>query len=285
MDPAAKRPRAVLFLVLAAVLWSTGGLMIKATDWDPLAILVGRNVFSSIVLFLYLRRFPIRWTRWMILAAIGHILTGFLYITSTRLTTAANAIFLQYTAPLYIIPMAYWFLREKPSRTDVLSMVVIFCGMFLFLGDRLTLDGLHGILLALLSGVTMALMTVALRAQKHGTPAESILIGQVFTVLVGFPLILRESWTVTNSLIIVYLGVFQIGVAFILFTNAIKFVPAIEATLISTLEPILNPLWVLLFIGEKPGLFGLLGGLVVLCGVIVNAVSSARTTPQPALTD
>ncbi len=164
-------------------------------------------------------------------------------------------------------------------------MLIIFGGMGLFFADKLSLNGLHGNLLALISGVTMALMTVALRAQKHGTPADSILIAQVFTVIIGFPLLLHESWTAANMLIIVYLGVFQIGLAFVLFTNAIKHIPAIEATLISTLEPILNPLWVLLFIGEKPGTFGLIGGLIVISGVAINAVSSARAAPQAAAAD
>jgi drug/metabolite transporter (DMT)-like permease len=284
VDPTSPRRKAVLFLILAAVLWSTGGLMIKSTNWQPLAILVGRNLFSSVALLLYLRRFPIRWTRWKITAAVCHILTAFLFISSTKLTTAANAIFLQYTAPLYIIPLGYWLLREKPSRTDWISMLVIFCGMFMFFGDKLTLNGLHGNILAALSGLTMALMTVALRAQKDGTPLESIVIAQVFTVIVGFPLLLQQSWTLTNALIIVYLGVFQIALAFVFFTSAIKHIPAIEATLISTLEPILNPLWVLLFIGEKPGLFALIGGLIVLSGVAINAVSSARSAPPPAET-
>ena len=272
----------MLFMGLAAVLWSTGGFMIKALDWQPLAILVGRNIFSSAVLLLYLRRFPIRWTPWMMVAAVGHILTAFLFITSTKLTTAANAIFLQYSAPLYIIPLGYWLLHEKPTRTDLISMLVIFAGMLLFFGDRLSLSGFHGNLLAVLSGVTMATMTVALRAQKHGAPAESILLAQAATVILGFPLLFRESWTLTNSLIIVYLGVFQIGLAFLLFTHAIKYLPAIEATLISTLEPILNPMWVLIFIGEQPGRFALIGGLIVLSGVAINAVRSARPAPQPA---
>jgi len=163
----------------------------------------------------------------------------FSVISSTKLTTAANAIFLQYTAPLYIIPLGFLFLREKPTRTDWLSMIVIFAGMFLFFGDKLSLDGLHGNVLAALSGVTMATMTVALRAQKDGTPIESILIAQVFTVVFGWPLLFRESWTLTNWLIVAYLGIFQIGIAFLLFTSALKHVPAIEATLIGTLEPVL----------------------------------------------
>jgi drug/metabolite transporter (DMT)-like permease len=282
VDQASQRRRAILFLILAATLWSTGGLMIKSTSWQPLGILVGRNIFSSVVLLLYLRRFPMRLTRWKLVAAVSHILTAFLFISSTRLTTAANAIFLQYTAPIYIVILGFWFLHESPTRTDWISMPIIFGGMLLFLGDRLSLDSVHGIFLAVLSGMTMAMMTVALRAQKDGTPAESILLGQLFTVLVGIPLILRESWTAANLLIIAYLGIFQIGFAFLLFTNAIKHVPAIEATLISTLEPILNPVWVLLFNGERPGMYAVLGGLVVLAGICVNAVGSARAVATRA---
>jgi drug/metabolite transporter (DMT)-like permease len=282
MDSLADRRKALLFLVLAATLWSTGGWMIKATTWQPLAILVGRNVFSSAVLLLYLRRFPTRLTKWKILAALGHLLTSFLFVTATKLTTAANAIFLQYTAPIYIVLLGFWFLREMPSRTDWTSMFIIFAGMLLFFGDRLSLSGLYGNILAAISGLTLAVMTVALRAQKDGTPAESILIAQLFTVALGLPVVFRESWTVTNLLIISYLGVFQIGLAFILFTWAIRHVPAIEATLIGTLEPVLNPIWVFLFLGEAPGVFALVGGLIVLGGIAFNALGSARAATIPA---
>jgi len=281
MDSVSERRKAIFFLVLAAVLWSTGGVMIKAINWQPVAILAGRNMFSSVLFLIYLRRFPTKWTRWKIIASISHILTAFLFISATKLTTAANAIFLQYTGPIYIVLLGLWFLHERPTRFDWLSMVIIFAGMILFFGDKLTLDGLEGNILAVLSGVTMAMMTVALRAQKDGVPAESILLAHVFTAIVGFPFVLKESWTVTNWLIILYLGVFQIGFAFLFFTSAIKHVPAIEATLISTLEPVLNPIWVFLFIGEEPGHFALLGGLIVLTGVAINAINGARPQPVP----
>lgn len=284
MDSAPERRKAVLFLILAATLWSTGGLMIKAIDWQPVSILAGRSIFSTVVFFLYLRRFPIHWTRWKIVAAAAHILTAFLFITATKLTTAANAIFLQYTAPVYIVLLGAWFLKERPSRLDWGSMAIIFAGMLLFFGDKLSLNGIEGNLLAVLSGMTMAVMNVSLRAQKDGVPAESILLAHLFTAIVGFPYVLKESWTVNNWLIILYLGVFQIGVSFLFFTSAIKHVPAIEATLISTLEPVLNPVWVFLFIGEEPGRFALLGGLIVLAGVAMNAIGSARAAPQPAET-
>jgi drug/metabolite transporter (DMT)-like permease len=281
MDSASARRKAVLFLVLAATLWSTGGLMIKAISWGPVAILAGRSIFSSLVFLIYLRRFPTHWTRWKVLAAVAHTFTALLFITATKLTTAANAIFLQYTAPVYIVLLGAWFLKERPSRMDWGSMGIIFLGMLLFFGDRLSTNGLEGNILAVLSGLCMAVMNVSLRAQKDGTPAESIMLAHLFTAVAGFPYVLKEAWTPANWLIILYLGIFQIGLSFIFFTSAIKHVPAIEATLISTLEPVLNPVWVFLFLGEAPGRFALIGGLIVLAGVALNAVGSVRAAPQP----
>ena len=282
MDSLSERRKAILFVILAAALWSTGGLMIKTISWQPFAILSGRSLFSRIILLLYVRRIPIKLTRWSILASATHILTASLFIIATKLTTAANAIFLQYTAPVYIVLLGAWFLHERPTRMDWASMAIIFFGMLLFFGDKLSLNGFYGNLMAVLSGITLALLTVSLRAQKNGTPAESILLANIFTAIVGFPFVLREAWTVTNWLIILYLGVFQIGFAFLFFSVAIKHIPALEATLISTLEPVLNPVWVFLFLGEKPGLFALAGGVIVLGGVALNAISSARTVPEPA---
>ena len=143
--------------------------------------------------------------------------------------------------------------------------------------------GRYAAAMLLFSGVTMAVMNVSLRAQKDGTPVESILLAHLFTAIVGFPFVLKETWTLNSWLIIVYLGIFQIGLSFVFFTSAIKHVPAIEATLISTLEPILNPVWVFLFIGEQPGRFALLGGFIVLAGVAMNAIGGARAA-QPAET-
>jgi len=276
MNSLSERRKALLFIVITAVLWSTSGVLIKTITWQPLAILAGRSIFSSIVFLAYLRRFPTKWTRWQIIASVAYIATQLLFITATKLTTAANAIFLQYTAPIYVIFLAFWFLHEKPSRADWASMVVIFLGMLLFFGDKLSTDGIYGNILAILSGVALALMMVALRAQKDGIPAKSFLIANLFSAVVGFPFVLKEAWTINHWLIILFLGLVQIGLANLLFSKAIKHVPALEANLVSTLEPVLNPVWVFLFLGESMGPSALIGGLVVLGGVIFSAVSSAR---------
>jgi drug/metabolite transporter (DMT)-like permease len=212
-----------------------------------------------------------------LLAAGGSIATQFLFVTSTKLTTAANSIFLQYTAPIYVVLLAYWLLREKPSGSDWIAMGIILLGLFLFFGDQLSPDGLYGNILAMLSGVTAAVMMVSFRAQKDATPEDSILIASLAIAVLGFPSILKETQSITGWLSIAYLGIFQIGLAFIFFTKGIKHIPALEANLIGTLEPILNPVWVFVFLGEQMGRSALLGGLLVLVGVIVSAVASAQT--------
>lgn len=280
MDSLSERRKAILYLALAAILWSTSGLFVKILDWQPVSILAGRSFFAAIVFLIYLRRLPTRFGLWQLLAALMFILTQFLFITSTKLTTAANAIFLQYTMPIYVVLLAYWFLGEKPSRTDWFSMLVIFIGLMLFFGDELSTDGLYGNLLAILSGVTGALMMVSFRAQKNGNPAESNLIAFLFTATLGFPFVLKETWTVNNWLILAFLGIVQIGFAFIFFTQGIKHIPALEANLIGTLEPVLNPIWVFFFYGESMGRFALVGGLIVLSGVILSAVGSSKAAKE-----
>jgi len=158
--------------------------------------------------------------------------------------------------------------------------VYYFPGLLLFFGDKLSPNGFYGNILAVVSGVTSALMIVSMRAQKEGTPAESILIANLFTALFGFPFVLKEAWTITNWLILLYLGLFQIGLSSLLFSKAIKHVPALEANLVGTLEPVLNPVWVFLFLGESMGSSALLGGLIVLGGVAFSAISSAHTARE-----
>ncbi|KAA0283630.1 MAG: DMT family transporter [Chloroflexi bacterium] len=280
MDPLSERRKAIFYLVITAVLWSTSGLFVKILDWQPLAILAGRSLFAAVVFLIYLKRLPTRFGLWQLLAALMFILTQFLFITSTKMTTAANSIFLQYTGPIYVVLLAYWLLGEKPSRTDYISMFVIFLGLTLFFADRLSPEGFYGNLLAILSGMTGAVMMVSFRAQKNGNPAESNLIAFLVTATCGFPFILKETWTASSWLILAFLGIFQIGFAFIFFTKGIKHIPALEANLIGTLEPVLNPIWVFLFYGESMGRFALVGGLVVLGGVVMSAVGSAKAAKE-----
>ncbi len=271
------RQKAILFLVLTAVLWSTSGLLIKVSDWQPLSILAGRSALAAGLFFVYLRGRRFRITPLHLLGATAFLATQYLYITSIKMTTAANAIFLQYTAPIYVMILGAWWLKERPTRADGVSVIAVMAGMGFFFGDQLsfghslTSPTMIGSLLALISGVTMAVMTVALRAQKDGDPAETLLLSYVAGALLGTPAMVREAWTLPNVGIVIFLGIFQIGLAFVLYSMAIRVVRALETTLIVTLEPILNPLWVFLAIGEAPGPLALLGALLVVSGVTWRA--------------
>jgi drug/metabolite transporter (DMT)-like permease len=222
--------------------------------------------------------FPFRfsWTRLQIAGALGYVGAQLFFIMATKLTTAANAIFLQYTLPIYIVIFGYWFLNERPRRADWVSLVIIFTGLFLFFGDDLNFQGVYGNLLAIFSGMSMAVLMLCMRKQKDGTPANTVLLGNLIGVAIGLPSLVQESFTLTNIGIISYLGIFQIGLSFVLYSIAIKQVQALESTLILTLEPILNPLWVFWVIGERPGKMALIGGMFVIGAVIARSIISAR---------
>lgn len=270
-------------MLLTAVLWSSSGLLVKVSAWPPLAILSGRSLVAALVFLLYLRRVEFHLTRWQVIGALGYVGMQLFFIMATKLTTAANAIFLQYTAPVFVALFGWLLLNERPRRADWLAMTVIFVGMVLFFGDRLSFDGMLGNVLAIISGVAMAATTVAMRAQRRGTPANTILLGNMLGFVIGLPVLLQQTFTPQDVGIILYLGVFQIGISFVLYSVAIKHVAALEAVLILTLEPILNPLWVFLVLGETPGRYALLGGLLVLGAVVVRAVNGSRATAAPGV--
>jgi drug/metabolite transporter (DMT)-like permease len=274
----ASRWRAIALLLLTALLWSTGGLFVKLVHWHPLSIFSARGLVASVVFLIWLRRVPLRFTPFLVAGAAGYMGAQFLFIFSTRMTTAANAIFLQYTAPIYVLIFGVWFLGERPRRIDWITMVVIFAGMMLFFGQDLTFEGLYGNLAAILGGVALAVMIVCTRAQKDSHPAQIFLIGSCLGGLIGLPSVLQETWSLTDVAIIAYLGIFQTGLAAALYSIAIRQVPALESNLILMLEPVLNPLWVFLVIGESPVPLALLGGAVVLGAIATRAIVGARRT-------
>ena len=285
-DTAQTHRRAVLYLILTAILWSTSGLLVKVIDWQPMSILAGRSLLATGVFALTLRDLRFKPSRVQIVGALAFLATQVLFITATKMTTAANAIFLQYTAPVTVIPLSVLWLGERPKRADWFALVVILIGLGFFFGDDLTLDGRLGNVLAIVSGVTMAVMTVCMRragmeTENDHAPAQTILMSHATGALIGMPSMVRETFTLQSLGIIAFLGLFQIGLAFLLYSRAVRHVEALETTLIVTLEPILNPLWVFLIIGEMPGPMALLGGALVIGAVTARAWISARS-PSPA---
>ena len=277
MNSMSKRSQAVLMLVLTATLWSTSGLWIKVISWSPLAILGGRSLVAILVLWAYLRKPTFRVTWIQLLGSVCYVLTQLTFVWATKLTTAANAIFLQYASPIYVVILGYIFLKERPHKADWVSMGLIFSGLFLFFGDKLTFDGVFGNILAIVSGMTFSVVMLVMRSERNNNPANIIFIGNIIGFFVGLPFVFKETINLPNIGILLYLGLFQIGLSFVLYSISIQHVRALESNLILTLEPILNPIWVFLVLGEKPGTLALFGSALVIGAVIFRAIVSART--------
>jgi drug/metabolite transporter (DMT)-like permease len=208
---------------------------------------------------------------------VGYASCTIAFCTATKLTTAANAILLQYTAPVWIALFGAWLLGERATRYDWITIAVVLCGMGLFFAEGLEAAHLAGNLIAVLSGVCFAGMTIALRGQKDGSPVESIILGNALAFLIGLPWIARApALSAAGWLSLGTLGLFQLGASYWFYARAIKHVTALEAVLIPVIEPILNPVWVLLAVGERPAALSLVGGAIVLAAVTLRALHSIR---------
>jgi drug/metabolite transporter (DMT)-like permease len=273
--------RSVGLMAATALCWSLGGLLIKSVAWPPLAVAGGRGLIAAAFLAVFAPRFRFTWSAAQIGGAVAYAATTILFVTANKLTTAANAILLQYTAPVWIALFGAWFLGERATRADWLTIVVVFGGMGLFFCDDLQFAGFAGNLVALASGVAFASMTLLLRKQKGTSAVESIFLGNLLAGVIGLPFIVQSgllpnpaSWVALGLL-----GTVQLGVSYLLYARAIRHVTALEAVLIPVIEPILNPIWVLLALGERPGPLSLLGGVIVLAAVTARMIHSLRTTP------
>lgn len=264
--------RGVLLLILAALLWSLGGLLIKQVELHWMAISGGRSLFAAAVIWLYLRGGGIRFSRELLWGAIAYAGTVLFFVAATKLTTAANAILLQYTAPAYVALLSHRMLGEPITRLDWITIVLVVAGMVLFYFDGLDSGGMLGNGFAVLSGVFFAFCVVFLRKARGGGSVEMILVGNIITAMVGLPFLVGDSVTSMDVGLVAILGIVQLGLGYIAFVNGIRHVAALEAVLIPVIEPILNPMWVALFLGERPSLLSVFGGVVVVGAVTTRGV-------------
>jgi len=279
--------RAVFLLVGASFCWSLGGLLIKAVPWSPLAVAGGRGLIAALFLIATNRGLRFHFSRDQVVAAFAYAACTITFCTATKLTTAANAILLQYTAPVWVALFGAWVLGERATRSDWITIGVVLSGMTLFFAGGLELANILGNSLAVMSGIFFAAMTIALRKQKDGSAIESIILGNLIAFVVGLPWILEAPALDTNGwTALILLGTVQLGVSYWLYARAIKHVTALEAVLIPVIEPILNPVWVLIAMGEKPSFLALIGGVIVLTAVTARAITSVRArralSPPPA---
>lgn len=261
------RSVAIIYLIGTAVLWSFGGVLIKLVSLNPLGIAGMRSAMASLLLLAVVRKPSFNWSFSQVGGAVAYAATVTLFVSANKMTTAANAILLQYTAPVYVAILGAWFLKEYPKLLDWITIFFVLGGMTLFFLDKLTPGGLLGNLLAIIGGISFAATALFMRSQKDSSPLESVLLGNILTALIGVPFAFGSKIDTTSWIALALLGVFQLGLSYLLYAAAIKHVTALEAALIPVLEPILNPIWVFLIVGEAPGKWAFIGGIIVLVSV------------------
>jgi len=268
-----RKNRAMLLMVITAMMWSLGGIFIKLISWSPFLIAGVRSGISGSIMAMYMAATHTRFklNTYSLLAGIGLGFSATLFTIANKLTTAANAIVLQYTAPIFILVISALFFRQKLARRDVVVVGITMAGMVLFFLDQLSPGNILGNIFGILAGIFLAQMFVMVGrgGDDDSTRMSGILIAHAITLLIGLPLgiPMTESVAGIEVLYVIILGVFQLGIPYVLYGIASRDCPPLACSLIGMLEPLLNPVWVAIFIGEMPGPFALAGAVIIIATV------------------
>lgn len=306
---------ALVLLALTAVLWSSGGFLIKLIHWNALCIAGMRSAIAAACIATLARNLtwnPLRLSKYEFLSALVYTSTVMLFVAATKLTTAANAILLQYTAPIHVAIFGAWFLGEKTTRLDWITLAAVVLGMLLFFVEGLSGANMLGNCLAMISGLSFAWLTLFMRKDaqlryseeqsaskndsknvsgeqpRRASSVNAVFWGNILTASIGAPFVVQsyltgtapggaEAWS--SWLGLTLLGVFQLGISYMMYGRALPHVTALEAILIPVIEPLLNPIWVILATGEKPSMYAALGGCVVVLAITLRSVLGLRGKP------
>lgn len=260
----------IILVLIAAILFSMGGLCIKMVPWSPLAINGARSLISVVVLAVYLKmvKHKIVVNKAVLFGAVCMTGTTSLYCAANKLTTAANAIVLQFTAPIFVILLMWALKNEKPKKVDIMACVVVFAGIICFFVDGLFLGNMLGNFVAVLSGVCYAGVFMMNSFEKSDA-ISSVFLGHGLSAVTGIGFVFGETDFGTQAISgILVLGIFQMAIAYIFMSKGLEQVSAVTASLTTAIEPILNPLLVAFFWGEKISVLSLAGAAIVIAGVI-----------------
>jgi len=272
------RIKGTIYVLLSAIFFSLGGLLIKLIPWSSITIQGVRSIFSSLVIggYMFLTGRKFVFNKSVLFGAICNMAMAFTFVMATKMTTAANAIVLQFTEPIFVILLLWMLYKKRPGKDAVIACLFVFAGILCFFFESLTAGGMAGNLLAIFSGFSYAL--VFLMKKFPGADFESsILLSNVMSVLIGIPSFIKEtnhSATVWGC--IIFLGTLQCGFSYVFLSKGLDFVSPVTASLTSTIEPILNPILVAVFYNEAIGKMAIIGALLVIGSATVYNVKEAR---------
>lgn len=277
MDP---KRKSILQMLLCATLWSTGGIFIKLIPWNAFAIAGWRSLISAGTVYLFLKvgKVKFKFNKQAVIEGLFMCLTFIAFVLANKLTTAANAIVLQFTAPLFLLAFSAVLFHEKFRKADIIAVITTMGGIALFFFDKLAGGYVLGNIVAILSGASMGAMYLAIGKADEDTRMGGMLLGHLFTAAIGIPVTFFVSTPVSTVplLCIAALGVIQLGIPYILLCLSSKNCPPLACSLLGAIEPLLNPVWVFLFTGEAPGTLALVGGALVVDSVTLWCVWQNR---------
>ena len=279
-----KENKAIAEMLLCAALWSIAGIFIKLIPWNGFAVASLRSLIAGAVIAAYmaLRRFRFIPSRQAIVAGVLEGCVYLCFVCANKLTTAANAIVLQFCSPVFIVIFSALFLKEKIKRSDVTVVLFTLVGITLFFLDRIEGGYVLGNCVAILAGMVMAGMFMTIGKLEGAERFSAVLIGQIFAFAVGLPFCFVRplELSAVPLLSVLVLGVFQLGISYILYAKSADYCPPLACCLLGALEPLLNPVWVFLFNGERPGPFALVGAVIVIGAITVWCVVGAKKKEQ-----
>lgn len=266
------------YVFLAALLFSLGGLCFKIIPWNALAINSARNIISAVIVFAFMKTIghKIRFNSTVLIGALCIAGTTSLYSLANKLTTAGNTIILQFTAPIFIILLSFFLFGIRPKKDDLIACALVLAGIGFFVVDGLSAGNMLGNILALVSGLSYAGVFM-MNSSKDSDPLSSVLIGQIACVFIGMPFLLAVREPMAGALAAVaVLGVFQMGLAYVFLTKGLETTPAITASLVTGIEPVLNPLLVAVFYKEMFTPMAMAGAVIVFTTIIIYNYRKAR---------
>lgn len=272
MKTISEHNRGLLYVLTAALLWSTGGLFIKLISLSAMELSFFRCSIAAITFALIFKKRILLFNKLSIINSIFYAVVLITFVIATKTTTAANAIFLQATAPIYVLIFEPLFNKSRYERINIITVGVCILGMILFFVGKLEPGHLEGNFVALISGITFAALFLGMKQNDQQYQQSSIFWGNILVAMICIPFLLSmEAISISDLWMVSFLGVFQIALAYAFFASGLKRILAVEASIISMVEPVFNPVWVFLGYGEVPTLTAIIGGLIILGAIIVRS--------------
>ena len=275
-----KENRAMLEMLMCAALWSIAGIFIKLIPWNSFVISALRSFFAGLTVLVYIRikGYKIVINRQTLIPGLLLGLVYIAFVAANKLTTAANAIVLQFTDPIFIVIFSALFFGQRFKKRDFIAVICTFIGIGMIFLDQLSEGYLIGNFVAIFAGACLGGMFIAMGKAETQERFSAMLVGQAVAFIFGLPFIIttKPEFSALPVLYIIILGVLQLGIPYILYGRAAEHCPPLACSLLGALEPLLNPVWVLIFDGEKPGLFALIGGVIVIVSVTVWCIAGNK---------